>query len=302
MEWESFEEPVSVCTLCRREAGLKPLAAILLSLMLSLVLLPRRAHAGEPDWVEYSGRVSIPLTTVGLSVWLAGEFFKKDLVPDQSRWSAGNPVDDGVRRALAWNLSRQGTADMASNVVLGAIPLIGLFPLLAGDNNGWSLSGDRPWKQTGLSALVMLESVSVALLANQIVKFIVLRDRPYTRQPGFAGDKPDQRLSFYSGHTTTAFALAVSAATLYDMKGGDHRGVVWAVSLALASSVGYLRIAADKHYLTDVFVGAVVGAVAGFFLPRLLHRPASGKTEEFRSGELLPVVPDPWIFGMTLPW
>jgi len=31
---------------------------------------------------------------------------------------------------------------------------------------------------------------------------------------------------------------------------------------------GYLRIAADKHYFSDVAIGAAVGTAIGFIIPR----------------------------------
>lgn len=61
--------------------------------------------------------------------------------------------------------------------------------------------------------------------------------------------RPDgsNNLSFYSMHTAYAFSTL----------GGPRV----AVSLPLAVSTGGLRIAAGKHYLTDVLVGAGVGAL-----------------------------------------
>jgi membrane-associated phospholipid phosphatase len=39
--------------------------------------------------------------------------------------------------------------------------------------------------------------------------------------------------------------------------------VVWATGLTLASTVGYLRIAADKHYFSDVVTAAIIGSIVG---------------------------------------
>jgi hypothetical protein len=44
-----------------------------------------------------------------------------------------------------------------------------------------------------------------------------------------------------------------------------------ATGLALATAVGVLRIAADRHYATDVLLGAGVGLLSGWLLPWLLH-------------------------------
>jgi membrane-associated phospholipid phosphatase len=59
-----------------------------------------------------------------------------------------------------------------------------------------------------------------------------------------------------SGHTSATFASAVVLQ--------EHYG--WRVGLpayAVASFVGWSRIRDDRHWLTDVIVGATVGAIAG---------------------------------------
>ncbi len=42
--------------------------------------------------------------------------------------------------------------------------------------------------------------------------------------------------------------------------------------MPVASLTAYFRVAADKHYLTDVLAGAGVGSAIGFGLPYLAHR------------------------------
>lgn len=53
--------------------------------------------------------------------------------------------------------------------------------------------------------------------------------------------------------------------------------VVWAGGYAIAATTGYLRIAADKHYLSDVVAGAIVGTGVGLAIPLLLHRHLGSK-------------------------
>lgn len=67
--------------------------------------------------------------------------------------------------------------------------------------------------------------------------------------------------SFFSGHSSAAFTAAVFTASYFSemYPSSPYRGVVWAGSLSLAGFVGALRIAAGKHYPSDVAVGALVG-------------------------------------------
>ena len=267
-------------------------------ILMMLLLLPAPVQAAEEgDWYEYSPHISIPLTTLGLSVWVAGELLKDDLVPEEARWTKTNFIDDAVRDTVQWNSAHTRDANMISNLVLGAIPVAGFAALLFTDGSGLSSPTTSRAKQAGIGGLIMLESASVAMLANQIVKFIALRKRPYTRNPSYDEKASDDHLSFYSGHTTTAFALAVSGAMLYDMKGGNHPGAVWTAALVLASGVGYLRISADKHYFSDVLVGALLGAAAGYLVPKLLHQKDKEHTVNYT---VMPVPSsDAWIFGVT---
>jgi membrane-associated phospholipid phosphatase len=82
--------------------------------------------------------------------------------------------------------------------------------------------------------------------------------------------RPDgsDRLSFPSGHTSTAFSLAAVA--------DHHYG--WKVALpayAAAAGIGLSRIENDSHHLSDVLAGATIGFLVGRTVARLDgERPA----------------------------
>jgi len=77
---------------------------------------------------------------------------------------------------------------------------------------------------------------------------------------GVSKDRPDGRGddSFPSGHTSDSFM----AATFIQQRYGWQYGLP---AYALASYVGYTRVASDQHYLEDVLVGAAIGALAGWY-------------------------------------
>jgi membrane-associated phospholipid phosphatase len=136
------------------------------------------------------------------------------------------------------------------------------------------------FREWGEDTTVIMESIVVAANMNQLVKFLVGRERPFvhdlaaadklhTKSPG------DNNLSFYSGHTMLGFVSAVSAGTVASLKGYRSAPLIWGTGLTLAFATGYLRIAADKHYFSDVLTGAILGSATGFLVP-WLHRPKSG--------------------------
>lgn len=108
------------------------------------------------------------------------------------------------------------------------------------------------------------------------MKHLARRTRPYARfcEPQHDSDLcgRDAKLSFYSGHTSVAFAAAVAAGSIADFHHQPNRKWVWASGLTLATATGALRVAADKHYTTDVLAGAAAGTLAGWLIPKL-HRP-----------------------------
>jgi membrane-associated phospholipid phosphatase len=77
----------------------------------------------------------------------------------------------------------------------------------------------------------------------------------------FPKTRPDgsDRKSFPSGHTSRSFA---AAATLYNREGPK----VGIPAFVVASFVGVARVQADKHFWSDVAVGAAIGTAAGFLI------------------------------------
>lgn len=71
---------------------------------------------------------------------------------------------------------------------------------------------------------------------------------PYSFNPSF-GDN-----SFPSGHTTVAFATAAVIGGAYDCR---------IITYPVAALVGFGRIYKEKHWASDVFFGALLGAVVG---------------------------------------
>jgi hypothetical protein len=221
------------------------------------------------------------ITGVGAVLLISSEaLFKEDLAPATCRWCDRAPDGtdrlnglDRWGRGLAGSTAEARTrADTWSNVLdFGVLPL-GVL----GAQYALSQGSGAPRSMFFQDSVIIVQSSMLTLVLNQSVKFIAGRERPFVHvlpedQKPLTAHPTDNNLSFFSGHTSLAFSLVVSAGTVAELRGYKHRGWIWAVGLPMATSVGLLRIAADKHYLTDVLVGAVVGSAFGVAVPLLLH-------------------------------
>lgn len=124
---------------------------------------------------------------------------------------------------LAWSTAERHKADVASTALVFAN--IGL--------ESWHTfrSADRG-RAFGCQAFRM----GVTITAAEVVKRTVHRTRP---------DGSDQ-MSFYSEHTALAMV---------------NSGWRWQIGIPVALGAGYFRSAANRHFPSDV----AVGALAGFF-------------------------------------
>ncbi len=189
--------------------------------------------------------------------------------PRDSRWTAVGSFDDDARDTLKAG-SRSGRSDTktASDVLLGLLPAA-----LVGD---WWLQRER---------YPIANSITTDMgwfLANEIAtrtaKVSAGRERPYVEpcltRSNYVSSCNDGRKdneSFYSGHASTTAVMAglICARRLAPR---DRRAADWAFCGGAATgavATGLLRVAADRHYLTDVLAGWASGALFGYVLPRV---------------------------------
>jgi membrane-associated phospholipid phosphatase len=245
------------------------------SLALLLLLLTSSTAAAEELHVNRT--VSVSFSLAGGAAWALSEgLFKDELAPDACHWCDDNAVDRSVRDALLWDDPE--TAQALSNVsgfMVAPAVAFGMLGLAAWhDDRTGEIVDDE---------LIVLEAVIGTTLVNQGVKFLVGRERPFVHalpagEKGDTDQPADNNLSFFSGHSSYTFALAVASGTVASLRGYRAAPWIWASGLTVASATAYLRIAGDKHYLSDVLTGAAFGSFVGFAVPYWLHRGEGGES------------------------
>ena len=238
---------------------------------LSVAIVVALAVPARADDLKVNWAVDTTITGVGALLYILTETaFKKQLGPDECRWCDEplNGADRAARDALKWETPL--TADYISNVtgfILAPASALGILGIIA------EVDGKRAnWPEDGL---VVVESAVVASALTQLVKMTAARERPFVH---FAvGTDPrrstvEDNMSFFSGHSSLSFSLAVSSGTVASIRGYRAAPLIWATGLTTAVATGYLRIAADRHYFTDVITGAALGSAIGFSVPYFFHR------------------------------
>ena len=131
------------------------------------------------------------------------------------------------------------------------LPIAGIF-YLAGE-----IFHDEKSRDTGISAL---ESFIFSGIICQTLKVLAGRSRPYRGEGSgkFYGPTFDNaKLSLPSGHATVAFSLASVVASEYDIL------LVDISAYTIASLTALSRVYHDKHWTSDVALGAVIGTLVG---------------------------------------
>jgi membrane-associated phospholipid phosphatase len=158
-------------------------------------------------------------------------------------------------------------ADAASDVGAVGLPLLAaLGSFIEVERFGWSAALE--------DVVLVAEAVTISGAVNQLVRNAITRPRPFMYVAGTAeerGRSHENFHSFYSGHTSTAFAASIAFATVFTIRRPDSpwRYAVWGIAIAAASAVGVCRVLAGEHFWTDAIAGAVAGGAFGALTPAL---------------------------------
>jgi membrane-associated phospholipid phosphatase len=165
-------------------------------------------------------------------------------------------LDEDVRE---WMLQNQSPAlDAVERIGFFYGSPVGMMSLMVVfySTGAWC---DNVWlRDTGM--LFAAAFMTTAIL-QEPVRIAAGRARPETGEGSksfkFMGGWPDERASFFSGHCAIAFSMS---SILSRMIKNPYASVGL---YALAATTMFGRMYADRHWLSDVFVGSVLGIAVG---------------------------------------
>jgi membrane-associated phospholipid phosphatase len=246
-----------------RAACLAPILACL-ALPVARGQEPERApQLGNPQ-LTVDLRTAAVVTGAELGLIGLSLAFKDRLVPPTCRWCEPTQLDRWARGPLVWR--NPDAANTASDAFQAIIPAAAAATL-------WIQAAPQGQREVIEDLVVLTESATTGILITQGVKYSVAR----LRQDAWARGtirSPDDVLSFWSGHTSFAFSTAAAATQISRLRGRPGWKWLAVATFSAAALTGYLRVAADRHWLTDVVTGAVAGTATGLVVPLLAFQPA----------------------------
>lgn len=220
----------------------------------------------EPDLEWWPWLATVPLLGGSLAIDLA-------VSTDSGRWRRVGPLDRAFESWARDSIDGRDRAALASDFFLfssAAAPVA--------DAILWSQAGTRRSRVT--YRLLTMDSLAFAFqgLLTVGTKHVVRRPRPYdvpcTDDPEYdpSCDSSSRFQSFISGHTSAAFTGAALVCAHQRLRGRTPLGHIECIAtLATASFAGALRIVSERHYVSDVIGGAIIGFISGYLLPLLLY-------------------------------
>ena len=177
---------------------------------------------------------------------------------------------NGLPRSPYWDQQVELLSDLGKGIGWVAVSAV----LALGE-------GARGRRAAGASMVGMFAAVG---LVQGPLKAVFRRHRPFARRLAWVVGPEPVDSSFPSGHTAGSFAAAVALAAFYPRR----RPLL----LGAAAGVGFSRVYLGHHFVSDVLVGAGVGAAlgrlaAGVFGARRRqseHRLAGGEPAQAAGG------------------
>ena len=225
-------------------------------------LLPYQEEKGPKKYLDWLWKDPANLLTRPL-YWRSGEWETFGI--EAGITGALFPLDNSVRDLVRDN--KTASLDDGLNTVR-AITGDGAYYFVASGaifGSGLIVQNEK----LADSGFLAFESVAYAGALEEGLKFVTGRKRPNSGRNPFQFEGPSGRAfssSFVSGESTVAFAFASSVSEVW-----QNPWVTWPL-YGLAGAVGAQRITDNKHWLSDVVGGALLGNAVGKNIVHLHYR------------------------------
>lgn len=124
--------------------------------------------------------------------------------------------------------------------------------------------GDKKSKRV---AIILLITIIVTYCLTGLIKYLVLRPRPYTQLTDYILLTTASDPSFPSGHTSNATSV------FYILSREYNRYYLMLIPVV----VGLSRIYLGVHYPSDVLFGFIIGLIVAYVIDKILHQKFMGE-------------------------
>lgn len=175
---------------------------------------------------------------------------------------------------LPWDKPFAGTWNPNAGTAANAFTVLGLTPVALGVV-GYFKQEVKGCELAALS-LMFVQAMAIQSGLNLMTRSAKIWPRPFIlgEDGGAERLKGEAYGSFYSGHSSAAFSVAVLTSVWFQntYSSSKYTPYVWGASLSMATAIAVLRVAAGKHYPTDVLAGALVGSLVSIVVLKTHER------------------------------
>lgn len=244
---------------------MKKIVSLTLSLLISGALF---AQNDSPYKTSLKADGPIIIGSLGLG-YLGVKMIqnKKSLTPAELALKSRNDVN-GFDRFAAGNFREKADKDSYIPFYASfAAPIV----MLLNKNEG---------RKAGQVLVLFTESMAITGAMFSLTAGSLQRSRPLV----YSNEAPlekrmdsDSQRSFFAGHTAaTATATFFLAKVYQDFNPGSKATpFIWAGAAIVPAAVGYMRLRAGQHFLSDNLLGYAVGAGVGILVPQLHKKSGS---------------------------
>jgi membrane-associated phospholipid phosphatase len=197
----------------------------------------------EDVWDAFTHTLSSP------SRWDSGDWVAAGLITGGV--AASSMFEEGLRKTIRGSRSQAGDVLARLGFWYGT-PYVTVPATLLTYGGGLAFGSDGV-RNTGM---MMMDVLLLVGLVQQPARMIAGRARPELGE-GHLSFKPfttaNGRASFISGHAWSAFGISNILARQID------QGWAYVTFFSLAGIAGWSRLYADKHWLSDVLAGSILG-------------------------------------------